>query len=546
MTPACVTVCSAELPAPAASGSIASGDAGAPAKSAKRSSIRESFTPPASQSSHAAASRAQALARLIWLWQTGIVPIQGAIAIDTVPEIEAVEAEQDIAPNADGWTGPLTAFRAMRHRNFRLFFAGQLVSLIGTWMQMVAQAWLVLKLTNSPLMLGVVAFAGYFPIVLVSLFAGVVVDHVDRRRLIIAAQIILMTSAFVLSALTWTGVVRVEYVIMLAAINGLVSSFDMPGRQAFVVEMVTREDLPNAIAMNSMIFNGARMVGPAVAGLSIAVIGVAPCFFLNGVSYLAVIWSLLQMDTPRRERSEFGAAMFLRMREGLNYVWGHRPTFYLMLLVAINSGFGMQYTVLVPMFARDLLHSGARGYGFLMAVQGFGAVLAAIVMNSRSQAPRALRQNLVFGIFCSAASIAVFGLSHSMWLSMLAQALIGVGLMHHMVTTNTMLQLFVSDELRGRVMSIYTMSFIGTAPIGSLEVGYVGEHFGPRLAVLICSGFSLLCGCLLLTRLKMFAAAQAETLAATTAPAHARDGRGPNGEAESIRPEPPLIREVVD
>ncbi len=473
-------------------------------------------------------------------------PRKGAIAIDTVPEIEALEAEQDISPTADGWTGPLTAFRALRHRNFRLFFTGQLISLIGTWMQMVAQAWLVLKLTNSPLMLGVVAFAGYFPIVMVSLFAGVVVDHVDRRRLIIAAQTILMMSAFVLSALTWTGVVRVEYVIMLAALNGLVSSFDMPGRQAFVVEMVTREDLPNAIAMNSMIFNGARMVGPAVAGLSIAVIGVAPCFFLNGVSYLAVIWSLLQMDIPRRERREFGSVMLLQVRAGLDYVWRHRPTFYLMLLVAINSGFGMQYTVLIPMFARDLLHSGARGYGFLMAVQGLGAVTAAIVMNSRSQAPRALRQNLVFGIFCAAVSIAIFGLSHSMWLSMLAQALIGAGLMGHMVTTNTMLQLFVSDELRGRVMSIYTMSFIGTAPIGSLGVGFIGEHFGPRLAVLICSGFALLCGCLLLTRLKMFAIAQAETLAGTTAPARAQADVDQNGESESARPEPPAVREAVD
>ena len=398
----------------------------------------------------------------------------------------------------------------MRHRNFRLFFGGQLVSLIGTWMQSVAQAWLVLKLTNSSLMLGVVSFASYLPIVLVALFAGVVVDHVDRRRLIIAAQVLLMLSAFALAALTFTGVVRVEYVIMLAALNGLVSSFDMPGRQAFVVEMVGREDLPNAIAMNSMIFNGARMVGPAVAGLLIAVIGVTGCFFLNGLSFLAVIWSLLQMDIPRRERRQFGAEMMRQVRLGLAYVWRHRPTFWLLVLVAINCGFAVQYTVLIPLFARDLLHSGARGYGFLMAAQGLGAVLSAIVMNSRSNEPRMLRQNLVFGLFCMSASIAAFGMSYWMWLSLLAQMFIGAGLMNHMVTTNTMLQLFVSDELRGRVMSIYTLSFIGTAPLGSLGVGFIGEHLSPRIAVVGCAGFGLLCALLLLTRLPLIARAQAE------------------------------------
>ncbi len=435
-----------------------------------------------------------------------------------MPEIEAAEVDEEGGELSDqsDWSGRLAAFRAMRHRNFRLFFGGQLISLIGTWMQSVAQAWLVLKLTNSPLMLGVVSFAGYVPIVLVALFAGVVVDHVDRRRLIIAAQTLLMLSAFVLSALTWSGVVRVEHVIILAALNGLVSSFDMPGRQAFVVEMVGKEDLPNAIAMNSMIFNGARMVGPALAGIAIAIIGTAGCFFLNGVSYLAVIWSLLEMDVPRRERMEFGATMLHRVREGLAYVWRHRPTLYLLLLVAINSGFGMQYTVLIPVFARDLLHSGARGYGFLMAAQGRGAVAAAIVMNSRSDAPRTLRQNLVFGIFCSAIAIAMFGGSRWMALSLVAQMLIGAGLMHHMVTTNTLLQLFVADELRGRVMSIYTLSFIGTAPLGSLEVGFVGEHLSPRIAVMTCAVFSLICGFILLTRLKVIAEAQ-ETIEAEQA-----------------------------
>ena len=439
-----------------------------------------------------------------------------------MPEIEAAEVDAQGAdipkldlPKQDLWSGRLAAFRALRHRNFKLFFAGQLVSLVGTWMQMVAQAWLVLKITNSPLMLGVVSFASYMPIVLVALFAGVVVDHVDRRRLIIGAQTLLMISAFVLAGLTWAGVVKVEYVIALAALNGFVSSFDMPGRQAFVVEMVGREDLPNAISMNSMIFNGARMIGPAIAGMSLAVIGISGCFLLNGVSYLAVIWSLLEMRLPRRERREFGATMMLQVRLGLAYVWRHRPTLWLLVLVAINMGIGMQYSVLIPVFARDLLHVGAHGYGFLMAAQGLGAVIGAIVMNMRSTAPKTLRQNLVFGIFCMAIATAGFGVSTWMSVSLLAQVFIGVGLMNHMVTTNTLLQMFVTDELRGRVMSIYTLSFIGTAPIGSLAVGYIGENFSPRTAVMFCAAFSLMCGFILLTKLKLIAHAQAEIEEAT-------------------------------
>ncbi len=273
-------------------------------------------TQPALQTRRRAASLAgrsrKALDCSASVWQTGdCFHLRGETHIDTVPEIEATEADEQSTgdtPELEGdqWGTRLAAFRALRHRNFRLFFVGQLISLIGTWMQSVAQAWLVLKLTNSSMALGVVAFAGYMPIMLVGLFAGVVVDHVDRRRLIIVAQILLMMSAFVLAALTWAGVVKVEYVMILAALNGLVSSFDMPGRQAFVVEMVGKEDLPNAIAMNSMIFNGARMVGPAIAGILIAMIGVAGCFFLNGVSYLAVIWSLLEMDAAARAQSPPG------------------------------------------------------------------------------------------------------------------------------------------------------------------------------------------------------------------------------------------------
>ncbi len=415
---------------------------------------------------------------------------------------------EERAAEAEPRQSRLSAFRSLSHRNFRLFFGGQLISLIGTWMQSVAQGWLVLRLSNSAFMLGVVAFAAYAPILLVALFAGVVVDHVDRRRLILVAQMLLMLSAFVLATLTWMHVVRVEHIIILAALNGLVSSFDMPGRQAFLADMVGREDLPDAIALNSMIFNGARAVGPAIAGILLIVLGEAGCFFLNGLSYLAVIWSLMQMDIPRRMPERFGAVMLERVREGLSYVWGHRATFYLMLVVAITSGFGVQYSVLVPVFARDLLHGGPRTYGFLLAAQGVGAVMGAVALATRSSEPRALRQNLALGLFCMALSIAAFGLSPWMALSLGAQMLIGAGLMSYMATTNTLLQLFVADELRGRVMSIYTISFIGMAPLGSLEVGFVGEHIGPRVAVMVCAAISLACGFYLLSRLKVIKQAE--------------------------------------
>ena len=332
--------------------------------------------------------------------------------IDTVPEIEAAEADEESSDaSAESiWDGKLAAFRALRHRNFRLFFIGQLISLIGTWMQSVAQAWLVLKLTNSSMALGIVAFAAYFPMIIVGLFAGAVVDRVDRRRLIVIAQVLLMLSAFVLCALTWTGVVRVEYVIMLAAFNGLVSSFDMPGRQAFVVEMVGREDLPNAIAMNSMIFNGARMIGPAVAGFLIAVIGVTGAFSQRLKFHRRHLEPARNgVDAARDRRREHLDVR--RVREGLHYVWHHSPSLWLLIFVAINSGFAIQYTILIPVFAKNILHSGARGYGFLMAAQGFGAVAGAIAMNSRGPSARALRQNLVFGFFCTAASIFAFGVS---------------------------------------------------------------------------------------------------------------------------------------
>jgi MFS family permease len=422
-----------------------------------------------------------------------------------VPESEAAPAVEtgqhgQLQPPDEDSSERRGAFRALRHRNYRLYFFGQLTSLAGTWMQSAAQAWLVLKLTNSATMLGVVSFAQFTPILLVGLFAGVIVDRVDRRRLIITTQILLMLSAFALAALTWSGKVRVIHVILLAAFNGTVGSFDMPGRQSFVVEMVGYDDLANAIALNSMMFNSARMLGPAAAGLLIAWLGIGTCFFLNGVSFLAVIWSLIQMDIPVRVVTG-GARMLHQLREGLAYVWGHRPLLYQMVLAAVTNGFGYQYLVLVPLFAKNVLHGDARTYGFLAAIQGLGSVVGAVTLASRVST-RGMRNNLLAGLFLSAVGIFVFGISRSFPLSLAAQFVIGAGLTNFRASNNTLVQMFVTDDLRGRVMSTYQLAAVGLTPIGALEVGYTGSHLGPMQAVVICGAIILVSGIVLLTTLK--------------------------------------------
>ena len=379
-------------------------------------------------------------------------------------------------------------------------------------MQSAAQAWLVLGLTNSSLMLGVVSFAQFVPILLVGLFAGVVVDRIDRRRLLLGTQTLLMLSAFTLAVLTWSDTVRVWHVIALAAFNGTVSSFDMPGRQSFVVEMVGYEDLANAIALNSMMFNSARMLGPAAAGILIAWLGTGTCFFLNGISFLAVIWSLYLMVIPQRTITGTGTAMFKQLREGLEYVWRHRQIFQQMALSAVTNGFGYQYLVLVPFFARNVLHGGASAYGLLVAIQGLGSVIGAATLASRV-ATSGIRNNLIAGLLISAVGIVTFGLSRWMSLSLAAQLTVGAGLTNFRASNNTLVQLFVSDDLRGRVMSTYQLAAVGLTPIGALAVGYLGTALGPRKAVLICGAITLMCGITLLTRLRALGATESAAAA---------------------------------
>jgi MFS family permease len=430
--------------------------------------------------------------------------------VGTFEDPEAHPSE-DSEQARDQTRSRMGAFRALRHRNYRLYFVGQLTSLAGTWMQSAAQAWLVLGLTNSSLMLGVVSFAQFLPVLLVGLFAGVVVDRIDRRRLLLATQTLLMLSAFMLAGLTWSGTVRVWHVIALAAFNGTVSSFDMPGRQSLVVEMVGYQDLANAIALNSMMFNGARMLGPAAAGILIAWLGTGTCFFLNGVSFFAVIWSLYLMVIPARTIAGRGTAMFKQLREGLEYVWRHRQIFQQMALAAVSNGFGYQYLVLVPLFARNVLHGGASAYGALVAIQGLGAVIGAATLASRVTTG-GIRTHLIAGLLISAIGIVTFGLSPWMGLSLAAQLIIGAGLTNFRASNNTLVQLFISDDLRGRVMSTYQLAAVGMTPIGALAVGYLGTALGPRQAVLICGAITLMCGVTLLTGMKAVGAAESAAL----------------------------------
>ncbi len=420
-----------------------------------------------------------------------------------MPEIDpapAVETDR-LQPPSESSSERRGAFRALQHRNYRLYFFGQLISLAGTWMQSAAQAWLVLKLTNSATMLGVVSFAQFTPILLVGLFAGVLVDRVDRRRLIITTQVLLMLSALTLAALTWTGAVRVQYVILLAAFNGTVGSFDMPGRQSFVVEMVGYEDLANAIALNSMMFNSARMLGPAAAGLLIAWLGIGTCFFLNGVSFLAVIWSLTQMEIPARVIAGLGARMLHQLREGLAYVWTNRPLFYQMALAAVTNGFGYQYLGSGPAVrqaraARRCAHLRIPGGDTGTRVGGRRGDACLARFDTRYEEQSAGRA------FLSAVGIVTFGMSQSFALSMAAQFVIGAGLTNFRASNNTLVQMFVNDDLRGRVMSTYQLAAVGMTPIGALEVGYMGSHLGPMRTVVICGVIILLSGVVLLTRLK--------------------------------------------
>ena len=385
------------------------------------------------------------------------------------------------------------AWRALRHRNFQLFFSGQLISLIGTWMQSVAQSWLVYRLTGSGLLLGSVGFASQIPVFLGAPLGGITADRVNRRHIVIATQVSSMVLAFILAALTLFHKVQVWHVFVLASLLGIVNAFDIPGRQSFLVDMVGRDDLMNAIALNSSMFNGARVIGPAIAGILVAKIGEGWCFLGNAVSYIAVIIGLLLMRVQSPPRAS-NASPFEHMMEGFRFVNRTAPIRALLLLLGIVSLVGMPYVVLMPIFADQILHGGARGLGILMGATGVGALLGALTLAFR-EGVKGLGRWVAWCCAGFGASLAVFALSHTFWISVVLLLPVGYAMMLQMACSNTLIQVMVPDALRGRVMAVYSMMFMGMAPIGALLGGALADRLGDPTTVSIGGLASIVGAC---------------------------------------------------
>ncbi len=371
---------------------------------------------------------------------------------------------------------PAKTFSALRHRNYRLFFTGQLISLIGTWMQNVAQSWLVYQLTGSPFYLGIVSFSSAIPVLLLSLWAGVIVDRVPKRKLLILTQTAAMLLALVLSADVFLGWVQPWHVVILAFLLGAVNAFDAPARQAFVVDMVGREDLQNAIGLNSAIFQIARIIGPTMAGIALAVVGAAWCFFLNGISFIAVIIGLWLMQVQPIIKERFATNPIAQMRQGLGYIRHNRVVRTLLGMVAASNIFAFGYSALMPAFAKDILGQGPEGLGLLSASVGIGALIAALTIASTGNFKHK-GLLLTFGNLFFPTMVLLFASSRIFPLSMLILVGAGLGFMIQNVTCNTLIQFAVPDELRGRVMSVYMLVFQGFFPFGSLMAGTIAERF---------------------------------------------------------------------
>ncbi len=390
-------------------------------------------------------------------------------------------------------------FSALRHRNYRLFFAGQLVSLIGTWMQNVAQAWLVYELTNSPFKLGLVSFCSGVPALVFSLWAGVVADRMPKRRLLLMTQTGMMTLAFLLAADVFLGTVAWWHIACLAFLLGLANTFDAPVRQAFVVEMVGRAELMNAIALNSAMFNSARIIGPALAGITLATMGAKWCFVLNGLSFLAVIAGLALMDVKPYVGAPAGESTLRQMRDGVGYIWRHPTVRPLITVVAVSNLFSFGYLALLPAFAQDVLRVGSVGYGFMSTAVGAGALAGALIMATLGDHGRKglmlTAGNLVFP-----AMVVAVALSRSFHLTLGFLVVAGLGFMTQNAMANILVQTTVPDGLRGRVMSVYMMVFLGFYPIGALIAGTVAERWGAPAGAAFGGGVGLAYGLYLLWR----------------------------------------------
>jgi MFS family permease len=396
-----------------------------------------------------------------------------------------------------GVVGGFHGLRAFRHRNYRLFFGGQLVSLIGTWMQQVAQAWLVLQLTHDPLWLGLVAVAQFGPVIIFGLFGGVIADQLPKRKTLLVTQAVAMILAFILFGLTATGVVQVWHVIILAVFLGTNNAIDMPTRQSFAVEMVGREDMTNAVGLNSAQFNASRILGPAVAGLLIGAFDISIAFLINGISYLAVIVAYLAMRESELRRVEPVArptsvrGVFENLAEGVRYVRTTPLVLLAVVVVGLVATFGMNFQVLVPPLADNVLNVGASGYGFLMAASGLGSTITALwVAFSRKVGPRPI----VIGAIALGLGSILLAASTSYAVSLVAMFIVGAGGIGMAVAANTTIQMSVPDQLRGRVMSVYTTVFAGSVPAGGLLMGAIASTWGVPLALMVGAVLSLAVG----------------------------------------------------
>lgn len=384
------------------------------------------------------------------------------------------------------------ALRAMRHPNFRLFFWGQLISLIGTWMQSTAQQWLVYRITGSQTSLGAVTFVGFLPVLVFSLFMGVLVDQLPKRRVIVLTQAWFMLLAGVLAALTWWNVVQYWHILLLAFLLGVGNALDMPARQAFVVDMVdnNRADLMNAIGLNSSLFNGARIVGPAVAGILVAITGEAPAFAINAITFLAVIFGLLLMKLPPYTTPQQRGIKLATLKQGLSYIYHDKTIFSLVTMIATFSTFGFSYLTLLPVYARDILNIGADGFGKLMSAQGVGALTGALILTVAGD--RLPKGKMLLGARAMLGfAVLGFALSREVWLSMFFLCLAGYAFITQLTFTNTMIQLITPDHLRGRVISAYTWALGGFFPLGSLLIGFIGDQIGTVNATLVCAASSI-------------------------------------------------------
>ena len=389
------------------------------------------------------------------------------------------------------------AGRALRHRNFRLFVAGQSLSLIGTWMTKLATTWLVYRLTGSTLLVGVVAFAGLFPTFSIAPLAGVWMDRVDRRSLLVWTQVAAAVQSLLMAALTIAGIVTIGEIIALALLQGAINAFDMPARQSFLVQMVeNRNDLSNAIALNSSMVNGARLIGPALAGILIGIIGEGGCFLIDGISYVAVIVSLLLMRLTPRERGAVAGTVD-QIREGWRYVSTFRPVRSILILAALVCFVGYPYSVVLPVFATEVFGGGGPTLGLMAAAAGCGALIAALSLAARKTVV-GLTRNLRVSATILGAGLILFGVSRWLWLSLFLIAVVGFGIMQALAASNTIIQTLVPDDKRGRVMSYYTMAITGATPFGSLLIGALANRLGAPIT-LVVAGVLCLAGALWFT-----------------------------------------------